>query len=66
MNQETNLEICKALTEFFSKPENKDLRFFQGLSTFNLFKQQFDDSLICTGIDDPFYYSNSKVLEKIK
>lgn len=29
--KEANLEICKKLTEFFLKEENKDLRFTQGL-----------------------------------
>ena len=29
--QEANLEICEHLTNYFSKPENKDLRFWQGV-----------------------------------
>jgi hypothetical protein len=64
-NSKTNLEICQKLTEYFSRPENKEIRFFQGLTNMGLFKQQFDDRLNCTGIDDPYYMSNEKVLKHI-
>ena len=29
--QFSNIEICKMLTEYFSKPETSDIRFIQGL-----------------------------------
>ena len=62
--QDQNLEICKNLVEFFSRPENRDIRFFQGLYAMGLFNQQFDDRLNCTGVEDPFYVNNEKVLIK--
>ena len=36
--QSANIEICDKLKEFFSKEENKDLRFFQGLTATKLVK----------------------------
>ena len=65
-NQKTNLEICQKLTEFFSNPENKDLRFFQALSNFDMFKQNYDDRLNVVGVDDPFYMRNEVVLSKLE
>ena len=64
--KEKNLEIIETLKEYFNSPENKDIRFFQGLSNLGLFNQQFDDRLNCTGIDDPYYYESEKILNKIK
>lgn len=64
-NQEKNLEICQKLTEFFSDPKNRDLRFFQALSNMGAFKQQFDDRLNCVGVDDPYYISNDRVIKLI-
>jgi hypothetical protein len=64
--KESNLEIIEALKEYFSSPENQDIRFFQGLSNLDLFKQQFDDRLNCTGIEDPYHYESEKILNKIK
>jgi hypothetical protein len=61
--QEANLEIVKKLEEFFSKPEHKDVRFFQGLTSMNLFVQQYDDRLNVTGIEDPFFQESVKTLE---
>lgn len=64
--REINLEIIEALKEYFNSPDNKDIRFFQGLSNLGLFNQQFDDRINCTGIDDPYYYESEKILNKIK
>jgi hypothetical protein len=64
--EKSNLEIIEILKEYFSSPENQDIRFFQGLSNLNIFKQQFDDRLNCTGIEDPYYYESEKVLNHIK
>lgn len=63
--QEHNLEICQKLTEFFSNPNHKDLRFFQALSAMDLFTQQYDDRINVTGIDDPFYVESSKTNQDI-
>lgn len=63
--QESNLEICKKLTDFFSRPENHDIRFFQGLTNLGLFYQQFDDRMNVTGIDDPFCQESTKTLQII-
>jgi len=63
--QEANLEIVKKLEEFFSKPEHKDVRFFQGLTSMNLFVQQYDDRLNVTGIEDPFHQESRTTLEII-
>jgi hypothetical protein len=62
VHKETNLEICQKLTEYFSRPENEQIRFFQGLSNLGLFKSQFDDRLNCTGVDDNYYESPEKTL----
>lgn len=61
--QEANLEIVKKLEEFFSKPEHKDVRFFQALSNMGLFTQQVDDRLNVTGIDDPFWQESRTTVE---
>jgi len=65
-NQKTNLEICQKLTEFFSDPKTKDLRFFQGLTSLDLFNPIYDDRLNVVGVDDPFYVRNEVVLMKIQ
>lgn len=62
VHTDTNLEICKKLTEYFSQPENEQIRFFQGLSNLGLFKSQFDDRLNCTGVDDNYYEQPEKTL----
>ena len=48
--QEHNLEICKKLTEFFSNPECKDLRFFQGLAILDILDYDIDRGFFI----DPF------------
>jgi hypothetical protein len=63
--QDHNLEICQKLTEFFSNPNHKDIRFFQALSAMDLFKIQYDDKLNTTGIEDPFYIESSKTNQDI-
>jgi hypothetical protein len=40
-NKSTNIEICTKLLEWFSKEENKNQRFMQGL--FNLDINEFSD-----------------------
>ena len=35
-NQQTNIEICTKLLEWFSKEENKEQRFMQGLFNLNI------------------------------
>lgn len=65
VRQETNLEICKKLTKFFSDPKNKDIRFFQALSNMGLLEQQYDDRLNVTGVNDPFYQESAKTLQII-
>ena len=64
--QEANMQIIAELTNFFSKPENRDVRFFQGLTAMGLFNQQIDDRLNVTGIDDPFHQESTKTLNIIK
>jgi hypothetical protein len=64
--KETNMEIIESLKEYFNLPENEGIRFFQGLFNLELFKQQFDDRLNCTGIEDPYHYESEKILNKIK
>lgn len=64
--QEINIEICELLIEFFSKPENRDLRFFQALSNIGLFNPQFDDQLVCTGVDDPYQQDSKLTRDKIR
>jgi hypothetical protein len=63
--QEANMQIIAELTEFFSKPEHKNVRFFQGLTEMGLFKQQIDDRMNVTGIDDPFHQESTKTLNHI-
>jgi len=64
--QEANMQIIVELTNFFSKPENRDVRFFQGLTVMGLFNQQIDDRMNVTGIDDPFHQESTKTLNIIK
>lgn len=63
--QENNLEICQKLTEFFSDPNHSDVRFFQALSSMNLYKNQYDEELNIIGIEDPFYIESSKTNQEI-
>jgi hypothetical protein len=64
--QETNLEIVRLLEQYFSRPENRDIRFFQALSNMGLLEQQYDDRLNVTGVADPFYQESTKTLQIIK
>ena len=64
--QETNIEICKELMEFFSNPVNSDIRFFQGITNLNLLDPQFDNSNTITGIRDPYNKSSEQTLITIK
>jgi uncharacterized protein (DUF2164 family) len=64
--QETNLEILSTLKEYFEKEENKDIRFFQGMSNLKLFTLQMDDEFVCIGINDPYYEESVATLDKIK
>ena len=53
--QEHNLEICQKLTEFFSDPNHKDIRFFQALNAMDMFTNRVDDFGVVHGINDPFH-----------
>jgi hypothetical protein len=48
--QEHNLEICQKLMEFFSNPECKDLRFFQGLAVLDILDYTTETGFVI----DPF------------
>jgi hypothetical protein len=63
--KENNTEILKLLTEYFNRPENEDIRFFQGLSNLGVFTQQMNSEMICTGIDDPYFQDSSNTLMRI-
>ena len=63
--KESNMEIIKRLQEYFEKSENKDIRFFQGLSNLGLFTQQMDESGIVSGIDDPYFQDSGRTLSII-
>ena len=48
--QQHNLEICEKLTQFFSDPNCKDLRFFQGLAILDILDYTTDQGFLI----DPF------------
>jgi len=58
-----NLEICQKLTEFFEKPENHDLRFFQGLSVLGMIENQHID-IMC--IKDNFHEESLATIRNMK
>lgn len=64
--KESNMEIIKRLQEYFEKPENEDIRFFQGLSNLGLFNHQTNDEGIVTGIDDPHFQDSGRTLITIE
>ena len=64
--QEANLEICQKLTEFFSRPENADIRFFQALTIMGLLETQIDEHKNVNGVKDPFHQESAKTLQIIK
>ena len=59
--QEHNLEICQKLTEFFSNPNHKDLRFLQGLAAMEVFDYSTDTGFVV----DPFNTESSKTDQAI-
>jgi hypothetical protein len=59
--QEHNLEICQKLTEFFSNPNHKDLRFLQGLVAMDIFDYTTETGFIV----DPFNKESSKTNQDI-
>jgi len=61
-----NLEICKLLTDYFTVPENADLRFFQGLTNLDAFTHSFDKHGNIIGLVDPFNMESSKLKNLIK
>jgi hypothetical protein len=63
--QQHNLEICEKLTQFFSDPNHKDIRFFQALTAMDLFAQEYDDQMNVTGIEDPFHKESSTTNKQI-
>ena len=66
--QETNIEICKELMEFFSNPVNTDIRFFQGLTNLRLLEPHNDgpQSRNIIGIRDPYNKSSEQTLITIQ
>lgn len=61
-----NIEICNKLMEFFSKEENKDLRFFQGLQILKLQKSQVGHMTSAMVILDNFHEESLITLKKMK
>ena len=59
--QQHNLEICEKLTQFFSNPECKDLRFFQGLAAMDIFDYSTETGFVV----DPFNIESSKTNKDI-
>ena len=59
--QQYNLEICEMLTEFFSKPENKDVRFFQALAAMDTIDYNTTQGLVI----DPFNTESKSTNDKI-
>jgi hypothetical protein len=59
--KEHNLEICQKLTEFFSNPNHKDLRFLQGLAAMEIFDYSTDTGFVV----DPFNTESSKTDQAI-
>jgi hypothetical protein len=59
--QEYNLEICEMLTEFFSKPENSQVRFFQALAIMDT----LDYNTIQGNVIDPFSKESRETNNKI-
>lgn len=59
--QEHNLEICQKLTEFFSNPNHKDLRFFQALAAMETIDYTTEIGLVV----DPFNKESSKTNQDI-
>ena len=53
--QEHNLEICQKLTKFFSDPNLKDLRFFQGLAAMDTLDYTAETGFVV----DPFNKESS-------
>ncbi len=63
--QQYNLEICEMLTEFFSNPENKDVRFFQALSIMDTLTNKVDDFGVIHGVNDPFNVESKQTNDQI-
>ena len=59
--QQYNLEICEMLTEFFSKPENADVRFFQALAAM----ETIDYNSTQGTVIDPFNIESKSTNDKI-
>jgi hypothetical protein len=59
--QEHNLEICQKLIEFFSNPECKDLRFFQGLAVLDILDYTTETGFVI----DPFNKESSTTNKQI-
>ena len=69
MRFNANIELCDKLKEFFSKEENKDLRFFQGLISLNLMKMiPVVNALgepLCSYVEDNFNEESIETLKKL-
>jgi len=59
--QDHNLEICEKLTEFFSNPNHKDVRFLQALAAMDIFDYSTETGFIV----DPFNTESSKTNQDI-
>ena len=64
-----NIEICNRLKEFFGKEENKDLRFWQGLTALELLKHfEVDNDFVSSNfmaIEDNFNEESLVTLKKL-
>ena len=67
--QSANVEICNKLIEFFSKEENKGLRFWQGLTALGLLKHfEIDNDFMSNNfmaIEDNFNEKSLATLKKL-
>lgn len=66
-NKDSNAEILRLLNLAFEKEGSNHLRFMQLLYNCNIFKPIIDDkSRTIIGINDPYYYSNETIINKLK
>ncbi len=66
-NKDSNAEILRLLNLAFEKEGSNHLRFMQLLYNCNILKPIIDDkSRTIIGINDPYYYSNETIINKLK
>ncbi len=63
--QQYNLEICEMLTEFFSKPENKDVRFFQALAAMDTIDYNSTQGTVIDPFNTESKCTNDKIYQFI-